>query len=210
LEVLFVSQVCSEGSLFTIGEVMSLLEDKLIRRHPHVFGHRSARNSEEALASWEDAKEAEKPETQSVLSDIPRALPALVRAYKLSARAAREGFDWKSADGVLGKLAEEIRELEKARSSSDETSLTEEVGDLLFAAVNLARHLGVDPELALQSTNRKFVERFRFIEAKLEARSRCLSDTSMEEMEALWQEAKSQQKSTQRRQNAEAQRKEKS
>jgi MazG family protein len=202
LEVLFVSQVCSERSHFTIQDVMRLLEDKLIRRHPHVFGMRSARNSDEALASWEDMKDKEKAETQSVLGDVPRALPALVRAYKLSTRAAREGFDWKSADDVFDKLGEEIRELEKARSSSNEASLTEEVGDLLFAVVNLARHLGVDPELALQSTNRKFLERFHYIEARLAEQDRSPADSSMEELEALWQEAKQRHNSTQRRKDA--------
>jgi MazG family protein len=191
LEVLFVSQVCSDQSHFTIQEVMSTLEDKLIRRHPHVFGTQKAENATEARASWEHMKDDEKAEDGSLLDDVPRALPALVRAYKLSNRAAREGFDWESADEVLQKLAEEIRELEKARSSAHKASLTEEVGDLLFVVVNLARHLAIDPELALQSTNRKFVERFRYIEAKLAEQERSTTDASMEEMEALWQEAKS-------------------
>jgi MazG family protein len=190
LEVLFVSQICSEQSYFTIQQVMSTLEDKLIRRHPHVFGTRKAENAREALASWQHMKDDEKAEGESLLGEVPRALPALVRAYKLSARAAREGFDWESADDVLAKLAEEIRELERARSSGDEASLNEEMGDLLFAVVNLARHLGIDPELALQSTNRKFVERFRHIEATLAEQKRPIKDASMEELEALWQEAK--------------------
>jgi MazG family protein len=139
-------------------------------------------------------KGEEKANPQSLLGDVPRALPALVRAHKLSSRAAREGFDWKSADDVLEKLDEELRELEKARSSSKEASLTEEVGDLLFVVVNLARHLGVDPELALQSTNRKFIERFHFIEARLAEQDRSPADSSMEELEDLWQEAKEEKK----------------
>jgi MazG family protein len=190
LEVLFVSHVCSEESDFSIRDVMSLLEDKLIRRHPHVFGTRSASNAKEALASWEDMKDAEKAKAPSLLGDVPRALPALTRALKLSTRAAREGFDWESAEGVLEKLSEEVRELETARSTCDEESTVEEVGDLLFAAVNLARHLGVDPELALESTNRKFVERFHYMEAKLQGQDRTPKEASMEELEALWQEAK--------------------
>jgi MazG family protein len=191
LEVLFVSQVCSEQSDFSIRDVMTLLEDKLIRRHPHVFGTRSAANAKEALASWEDMKDAEKSKIpSSVLGDVPRALPALTRALKLSTRAAREGFDWESVEGVLEKLSEEVRELETARSSSDRARTANEVGDLLFVVVNLARHLGVDPELALESTNRKFVERFHYIEAKLRERACSPKDSSMEELEALWQEAK--------------------
>lgn len=190
LEILFVSQIGKEKSQFTIQEVMSTLEDKLVRRHPHVFQSREARDSGEALARWEAIKDSEKPAPTSLLQDVPRALPALVRAQKLSARAAREGFDWNNADEVLEKLSEELQELEKARASANQESLEEELGDLLFAMANLARHLRVDPELALQSANRKFVQRFHYVEERLGRESRTFADSSMVELEALWQESK--------------------
>jgi len=190
LEFLFVSQICSEQAQFTIQDVMSTLEQKLIRRHPHVFRANKAKDSKEALARWDEVKDSEKQSSTSVLEDVPRALPALVRAHKLSSRAARVGFDWKSVDDVLEKLSEELRELENARNSNDAGLLTEELGDLVFTIVNLARHLKVDPEMALHSTNRKFVERFQHVERKLAEKNLDFADASMKEMEALWQEAK--------------------
>ncbi len=193
LEVLFVSQICSEQARFTIRDVMRGLEDKLVRRHPHVFRSQKARDSEEALARWEEIKAAEKAESgdkKSPFLDVPRALPALARANKLSSRAAREGFDWRSADGVLAKLQEELGELEEARADNNPSAIEEELGDLLFATVNLARHLGVDPEVALQATNRKFIARFEFVRKQLEADGRTLEESNMDELEALWQQAK--------------------
>ena len=192
LEVLFVSQICAEQARFTIQEVMSTLEEKLVRRHPHVFRATKASNSEEALARWDQVKDSEKRPRASVLESVPRALPALVRAQKLSSRAAREGFDWSSADEVLAKLSEEVHELEGARRSDHPESLADELGDLLFVVVNLARHLNVDPEMALRSTNRKFVERFNFVQKRLEERNRTFAESSIEEMEELWEEAKKQ------------------
>ncbi len=190
LEVLFVSQICAEKGHFKISQVLELLEEKLVRRHPHVFGPRRARDSSEALARWEEIKDTEKSKGESVLSNVPRALPALVRAFKLSAKAARTGFDWKSVDDVVDKLREELAELEMARITSNPDALAEEIGDLLFVVANLARHLGVDPELALNGTNQKFVDRFRHVEERLAADKRSPSESNLEEMEALWQEAK--------------------
>ena len=193
LEVLFVSQICSEQARFTILDVMHELEDKLVRRHPHVFRSQKARDSEEALARWEEIKAAEKAESgdkKSSFQDVPRTLPALARANKLSSRAAREGFDWRSADGVLTKLLEELGELEEARAANDPAAIEEELGDLLFSTVNLARHLGVDPEVALQATNRKFIDRFEFVKNQLEKRGHSFEASNMEEMEELWQKAK--------------------
>lgn len=193
LEVLFVSQICSEQARFTILEVMHKLEDKLVRRHPHVFRSQKARDSEEALARWEEIKDAEKAESgdkKSPFQDVPRTLPALARANKLSSRAAREGFDWRSADGVITKLQEELGELEEARAANDPAAIEEELGDLLFSTVNLARHLGIDPEVALQATNRKFIDRFEFVKNQLEKRGHSFETSNMEEMEELWQQAK--------------------
>jgi MazG family protein len=191
LEVLFVSQICAEAGLFTLSDAMRDLEEKIVRRHPHVFGSQAANDAGEALAHWEEMKSSEKkPDQPSNLKPVPRALPALVRAAKLSSQAARVGFDWPAMDQILDKLREELDELERARASGHQDAVTEEVGDLLFVMVNIARHLGVDPELALRSANRKFEERFRHIEERLEAEGRPLSESTLEEMEALWQEAK--------------------
>ncbi len=202
LEVLFVSQICAEKAQFTIKDVMKTLEEKLVRRHPHVFRANKAKDSKEALARWDKIKDSEKQSSSSVLEDVPRALPALVRAHKLSSRAARVGFDWKSVDDVLEKLSEELRELENARNSNNADLLAEELGDLVFTIVNLARHLKVDPEMALHSTNRKFVKRFQHVERRLAEQNRDFADASMEEMEALWEEAKVQNSSTQEPENS--------
>ncbi len=195
LEVLFVSQICAEKGLFTANDVLEGLEAKLVRRHPHVFGDQTAGNADEALAKWETIKDAEKesdapPTPGSLLGKVPRAFPALVRAAKLSAQAARVGFDWTSVEQILDKLDEELRELDEARQSGSSEAVAEELGDLLFVIVNISRHLGVDPELALKAANQKFEERFRHIEERLEADGRSPSESSLDEMEALWQEAK--------------------
>ena len=194
LEVLFVSQICAEKSLFTSNGVLEGLEAKMVRRHPHVFGDQTVGSAGEALAKWEEIKDAEKesdaPAAGSLLGKVPRALPALVRAAKLSARAARVGFDWTSVEQILDKLDEELRELDAARKSGSSKAVAEELGDLLFVIANISRHLGVDPELALQAANQKFEERFRHIEERLEADGRSPSESSLDEMEALWQEAK--------------------
>jgi MazG family protein len=191
LEALFVSQICAEEGKLTMEQVLTALEDKLVRRHPHVFGTRPAADADEALGRWEDIKAREKEEkSASLLHDVPRALPALKRAAKLSARAARVGFDWPSVADVLRKLEEELRELERAHGAGDASAVAEEVGDLLFVVANLARHLGVDPEQALEATNRKFVTRFRHIEERLRAEGRSVEEASLEELEAFWTEAK--------------------
>jgi len=196
LEVLFVSQICAERGLFTSNDVLEGLEAKMVRRHPHVFGDQTAASAGDALAKWEAIKDAEKesdadaPSPGSMLGRIPRALPALVRAAKLSARAARVGFDWTSVEQIFDKLDEELRELREARQSGSPDAVAEELGDLLFVISNISRHLSVDPELALKAANQKFEERFRHIEEKLEADGRSPSDSSLKEMEALWQEAK--------------------
>ena len=194
LEVLFVSQICAERGLFTSSDVLEGLEAKMVRRHPHVFGDQSAESASEALAKWEEIKDAEKqadsPVPGSLLGKIPRALPALVRAEKLSARAARVGFDWPSVEQIFDKLDEERRELDAARQSGSTDAVAEELGDLLFVVANISRHLGIDPELALKAANQKFEERFRHIEERLGADGRSPAESNLDEMEALWQEAK--------------------
>ncbi|HEX9724008.1 MAG TPA: nucleoside triphosphate pyrophosphohydrolase [Vicinamibacteria bacterium] len=191
LEVLFVSQICAEQERFRPDDVLESLASKLVRRHPHVFGEKEAENAGEALARWEEIKDSEKESAgESLLAKIPRALPALIRASKLSTQAARVGFDWASVEQILDKLREELAELESARRSGDRQEVVEELGDLLFVLANLARHLGVDPELALRSANRKFEERFQHIEQRLADDGRSPAGASLDEMERLWQEAK--------------------
>ncbi len=194
LEVLFVSQICTEKGLFTSNDVLEGLEAKMVRRHPHVFGDQTAGSAGEALARWEEIKDTEKesgpPVPGALLGKVPRALPALARAEKLSARAARVGFDWTSVEQIFDKLYEELRELDAARQSGSTEAVAEELGDLLFVLANISRHLGIDPELALKGANQKFETRFRHIEESLEADGRSPSESSLDEMETLWQEAK--------------------
>jgi ATP diphosphatase len=168
----------------------------MVRRHPHVFASGAAVGSAEAQTlAWEDHKKGERAAKGKVgtglLEDVPRALPALMRAEKLQKRASTVGFDWKSADRVLEKVIEEAHEIVDAQASgAGHAKLEDEIGDLLFVIANLARHLKVDPEKALSGTNEKFLRRFRFVETSLRAEGRTPADASLDEMEALWQAAK--------------------
>lgn len=192
-QVVFHARMAEEKNLFDFNDVVGAITDKMIRRHPHVFGDRKDIDSAEAQTiAWEEHKQKERGEkAHGLVEDVPHALPALLRAVKLQKRAASVGFDWDSAPKVVDKIAEEARELAEAHSErADAEKLEEELGDLLFAVANLARHLKIDPEAALRSANAKFVRRFRFIEKALGAQGVKLSDASLDEMEALWQEAK--------------------
>ena len=193
LQVVFHAQMASERDLFAFPDVVRAISDKMIRRHPHVFAKGGAKTPEAVTLAWDEIKRREreaKAPHESLLDDVPRALPALMRAVKLQNRAAQVGFDWPSAVTVTDKIAEESRELAEAVASGKSSKVAEEFGDLLFAMANLARHLKLDPEEALRAANAKFVRRFKAIEAGLEAKGRTLEDASLDEMEALWQEAK--------------------
>ena len=190
LEVVFVNQIAEEDERFTMSDVIRGIYDKLVRRHPHVFESEQAERADAALAHWNDIKSKEKPERSSLLDGIPRAMPALTRASKLSKRAAKAGFDWSSALEVCDKVNEELEELLRAIDSGDQTAVREEVGDLLFAIVNLARHCDLDAEIALEEANRKFSERFHFLETRLNSLGRSVAESKLEELEALWEEAK--------------------
>jgi MazG family protein len=194
LQVVFHAQMAAEQGLFAFPDVVRAICDKMVRRHPHVFGDGAASTPGAVTEAWADIKRREraaKPqEPQGLLDDVPRALPALMRAIKLQNRAAEVGFDWPSAVFVTDKIAEETKELAEAAGSQDPAKTAEEFGDLLFAMANLARHLKLDPEDALRSANAKFVRRFKMIEAGLAARGQTLEDASLDEMEALWQDAK--------------------
>jgi len=192
-QVIFHARMAEEKSLFDFNDVVGAITDKMIRRHPHVFGARAGIDTAEAQTlAWEEHKKNERAEkTHGLLDDVPRALPALLRAVKLQKRAASVGFDWDSAPKVVEKIAEEAREIVEAQSAgAGAGKLEEELGDLLVAVAPLARHLKIEPETALRSANAKFVRRFAFIEKGLAARGKKPSDATLDEMEALWQEAK--------------------
>jgi MazG family protein len=194
LQAVFYAQMAAEQKLFAIEDALDAVNSKLVRRHPHVFGEQTADNPDDVLRIWGKVKEAEKKEKgreeESLLERVPRALPALVEAQQITSRAARVGFDWENPEQVLEKLEEELGEFAQARTEASHERLEDELGDLLFVLVNLARFVKVDPEQALRRTNAKFRERFAYIERRLAERGRKPSESTIEEMEALWQEAK--------------------
>lgn len=195
-QVVFHARMAEEQDAFAFEDVARAIADKMERRHPHVFGEGPERDAAAQTVSWEATKAAERSEKASrspasALDGVALALPALMRADKLQGRAARVGFDWPEVRQVLDKIEEEIAELRaELDGGGGKDAIEDEVGDLLFALANLARHLGVDPEAALRRGNRKFERRFRAIEAALAAQGRRPEGASLEEMEALWQQAK--------------------
>lgn len=198
-QVVFYAQLGAERELFTFDEVVNGLARKLLRRHPHVFaggkieGLVDARSDSETVKlQWEDIKAQERGERQQdgVLDDVPTALPALPRAQKLQKRAARVGFDWPDAPSVLAKLDEEMAELSDAVRADDQDGIEEELGDLLFTVVNVARHLKVDAESALRHASQKFERRFRRMETVLAGQKRAMQELDMQQMELLWEDAK--------------------
>ncbi len=194
LQVVFHSQIASEEGRFDAGDVIAGIVDKLTRRHPHVFGDAEAKDSKTVLRNWERIKAAEKAgedgRPASVVENVAGAMPALMRAVKVQAKASRVGFDWPDVSGPLKKVREELEELEAARSSADAAAIADEVGDILFAIVNVARFLKVDPEIALGRAVDKFVARFKHIESRAGEENRKVEELSMEEMDAFWEEAK--------------------
>ncbi len=191
LQVVFHSQIARERGAFDIGDVIDSITRKLIYRHPHVFGNRNdIRTAEDVNREWEKLKQKEGKVKESILDGIPDSMPSLERAYKLQKKAAKVGFDWESFEGIKEKLLEELSEIEGELRKKNRKKLEEEVGDLLFMAVNLARFLGVHPEVALRLANEKFEKRFRYLERKAKEKGRELKEMSLDEMEKLWQEAK--------------------
>jgi tetrapyrrole methylase family protein/MazG family protein len=187
----FVARLAEEEGAFTIEEVLDRAAEKIVHRHPHVFGEARLESAEEVRRAWEERKAEQKGEGDSLLAGVPSSLPALVAAYRLSQKAAGVGFDWSDAGQVLDKIEEEVSELREAlKGPPRDTKVAEEIGDLLFAVANLSRKLGRDPEAALAATNRKFRDRFAYIESQLAERGRSLKEATLEEMEALWQQAK--------------------
>jgi tetrapyrrole methylase family protein/MazG family protein len=195
LQVVFHANIAEERGAFRLKQIIERVSEKMVRRHPHVFGEDSASTSGEVLRSWEAIKakerEARGKDDESMLDSVHKGLPAVMEAFQMTTKVSRVGFDWKEADGALVKLDEEVLELREAiAAKTDAAAIAEEVGDLLFAAVNVARLTGVDPESALKSSNRKFRRRFRHIEDRLRAEGRQPADSNLEEMDRLWDEAK--------------------
>lgn len=209
-QVIFYAQIASEEGAFDFDDVARAITRKLIRRHPHVFpdgdvdqfGQRPDISADQVLVNWEAIKAEERAEKrqrggqnndtapESVLDDVPKALPAMERARKLQKRAANHGFDWDNIQPVLAKLKEEIAEFEAAHAAGDIAARENEFGDILFAAVNLARHCQIEPEIALRGTNSRFAARFKWIEAALRGQQRSLADADLTELDALWEQAK--------------------
>jgi MazG family protein len=192
LQVVFHAQIAAEAGHFDFSDVAAGIAEKMIRRHPHVFGSASEREAGKVEGSWEEIKERERSagDDASELAGIARALPALKRAQKLGKRAGRVGFDWPDRQGVHAKIQEELVELEKAAGARDATGIEEEFGDMLFAVVNLARHLEVDPERALRGANRKFERRFRDMETAIAGNGKRIKDFSLEALDQEWRAAK--------------------
>jgi ATP diphosphatase len=191
-QVVYHARMAEEAGKFAFADVAAAIADKMVRRHPHVFGEAAARDAATQTAAWEDQKRTERAARAETgtLAGIPRALPALTRADKLAKRAARVGFDWPDVAAVLNKLDEEIAEVRAELPAADPARLADEVGDLLFVVVNLARKLNLDPEACLRGANQKFARRFGAVEASLAAEGRTPSEASLAEMEAAWQAAK--------------------
>jgi ATP diphosphatase len=204
LQSVYHARMAQEAGEFDFGDVVEAVTTKMIRRHPHVFGDEQARSAGMAKGAWERIKAEEKAqkaearrrrgltssETPSLLDDVPAALPSLFVALKLQQKAGKVGFDWNDPAAVLAKLREELAEVEAEIAAGDKERLGAEIGDLFFAMVNLARHLDIDPDAALRSANAKFRTRFRYIETVLAQRGKSPSQASLEEMETIWQEAK--------------------
>lgn len=196
LQPVFQARIAEDDGRFTIADSLNAIVEKLVRRHPHVFGNVDAPTPADVLRNWEQIKRAEKEQNDngappaSMLASVPRALPALAEAQRLTGRAAKVGFDWPSTDEVLDKLNEELAEFAEARAGKDPARIEDELGDLLFVLVNLARFLKIDAEQALRGTNAKFRSRFAHIEERLREQHKDIHATSLEEMETLWQEAK--------------------
>lgn len=196
-QVVYHAQMAEEAGHFTLEDVTRSICDKMVARHPHVFGTESRdKSAADQVLDWERVKAAERAAKSQagVLDDVALGLPALMRAVKLQNRAARVGFDWPETAHVIDKIAEEAREVLEARDQLSKAELTEEMGDLFFVMANLARHLEIDPEEALRAANAKFTRRFRAIEAALAAQNRRPEDSTLDEMDALWDAAKVQEK----------------
>ncbi len=197
LQVIFHSTIASEKGDFTIDDVADGVVQKLVLRHPHVFGDKKLEHAQDVLDNWDELKASERKASgkavrklESILDEVPIHFPALLEALKLTKRASKVGFDWKETSQIFEKIEEEIAEIHTAIAKEDAAEVESEIGDLLFAVVNLARRLDIEPETALKRSNRKFRRRFRFIEKELESAGKRIGESELEEMDALWNIAK--------------------
>ncbi len=190
LHIAFYSLIAKERGAFDFADVVNSLSDKLVYRHPHVFGSEKTDSQESVLANWEKLKLKEKDGNKSVLSGVPDALPALIKAYRIQGKARGVGFDWKEPSEAWEKVKEEADEFKTEVVNDDKDRMEAEMGDLLFSVVNIARLYGINPENALERTNKKFIKRFNHIEQGAKDKGKAITDLSIDDMEALWQEAK--------------------
>ncbi len=188
LHILFHSVIAAEEKNFNINEVIDTIKEKLIRRHPHVFGDVKVNGTKEILKNWEEIKLAEG--RNSVLEGVPKNLPGLARAYRLQEKASKVGFDWEKKEDVWKKVIEEIEEMHQSEKNGDQQKLEQELGDVFFAMTNYARFLGINPENALRLTNEKFISRFQYVEKKINGSGKKLSESSLQEMDKYWEESK--------------------
>lgn len=191
--ILFLARIAEEENLFGINGVLDDISAKMIRRHPHVFGDAKVKDAAEVKRNWDQIKrdvEKRGEGEPSILARVPRTMPALMRAQKITSEAAKVGFDWEGAESVMAKVEEELGEFREALAKGDPEGVRDEIGDILFSIVNLSRHLNINSEEALRSTNRKFEERFLYIEERLREQGKSPATSTLEEMDALWEEAK--------------------
>lgn len=190
LHIVFYSRIASETKAFDIKDVINNLCDKLIFRHPHIYGDVKVANEEEVKQNWEQLKQKEKDGNTSVLSGVPNSMPALLKAYRIQEKARSVGFDWEEPQQVYEKVKEELNELDNEVNKNDTAKIENEFGDVLFALINYARFLNINPEDALEKTNKKFIKRFNYMESKIKDQGKTLADSSLSEMDVYWNEAK--------------------
>ena len=190
LHIVFYAKIASEQGVFSMEDVLKMLSDKLVYRHPHVFGTISVEDSQEVVQNWEKLKMTEKDGNKGVLSGVPLGLPALIKAYRMQEKAHAVGFDWEEREQVWDKVDEEISEYKEAFREGNPTTMEAEFGDLLFSLVNAARLYGINPETALERTNRKFIQRFNYLEQETIKKGKSLKEMTLAEMNEVWEEAK--------------------
>jgi len=189
-QIVFHCQLAKERGEFSMEDVIDAISEKMTRRHPHVFGDAKFETSEKVLKQWEDRKKEEGKNRESILEGVPKELPSLLKAHRIQSRAARVGFDWNRVGDVMEKLDEELAEFRDALEQKDQAAIEDELGDVFFVLVNISRFVGVNPDDALRKTISKFMSRFRYIEMKAASSGRKLSDMTLQEMDVLWEEAK--------------------
>lgn len=189
MEIVFLARIFKEKKIFAISEVLEGINQKMVRRHPHVFGHKQIKSPRKVLDDWNRQKKIEKVR-ESVLDGMVKSSPALHTAFQIGSRVSSHGFDWRKPLGALKKTKEEISELERALESGKKDEIYQEIGDLLFSMANVSRHLGINPEIALKHANEKFIKRFQYIEEQLKKKGKVLKQSSLEEMDKIWDKAK--------------------